>query len=121
MESVAVLPFENTGEDPEAKYLSDGITESLINRPSPLPHLKVIARTSVFRYKGKHPDLATVASELGVRAIVSGRVSQRADGFSVAVEPMDARENGPLEPGPAPGRIVRVRASSRIPAAGRSF
>jgi TolB-like protein/DNA-binding winged helix-turn-helix (wHTH) protein/Flp pilus assembly protein TadD len=96
MESVAVLPFENTGGDPEAEYLSDGITESLINRLSRLPHLKVIARASVFRYKGKHPDLASVANELGVRAVVSGRVSQRADGFSVAVELMDARENKQL-------------------------
>jgi TolB-like protein/DNA-binding winged helix-turn-helix (wHTH) protein/Flp pilus assembly protein TadD len=96
IESVAVLPFENTGGDPEAEYLSDGISESLINRLSRLPHLKVIARASVFRYKGKHPDLASVAGELGVRAVVSGRVSQRADGFSVAVELMDARENKQL-------------------------
>jgi TolB-like protein/DNA-binding winged helix-turn-helix (wHTH) protein/tetratricopeptide (TPR) repeat protein len=93
MESVAVLPFENTGGDPEAEYLSDGISESLINRLSRLPHLKVIARASVFRYKGKHPDLASVARELGVRAVVIGRVSQRGDGFSVSVELMDAREN----------------------------
>ena len=96
MESVAVLPFENTGGDPEAEYLSDGISESLINRLSPLPHLKVIARASVFRYKGKHPDLAVVARELGVRAVVSGRVSQRGDGFSVAVELIDTRENKQL-------------------------
>jgi TolB-like protein/DNA-binding winged helix-turn-helix (wHTH) protein/Flp pilus assembly protein TadD len=96
MESVAVLPFENTGGDPEAEYLSDGISESLINRLSRLPHLKVIARASVFRYKGKHPDLASVARELGVRAVVSGRVSQRGEGFSVSVELMDARENKQL-------------------------
>src|SRR5438093_2756095 len=96
MESVAVLPFENTGGDPEAEYLSDGISESLINHLSRLPHLKVIARASVFRYKGKHPDLASVARELGVRAVVSGRVSQRGDGFSVSVELMDARENKQL-------------------------
>ena len=96
MESVAVLPFENTGGDPEADYLSDGLTDSLINRLSRLPHLKVIARASVFRYKGKHPDLATVARELGVRAVVTGRISPRADGFTVAVELMDAQENKQL-------------------------
>ncbi len=96
MESVAVLPFENTGGDPEAEYLSDGLSESLINRLSRLPHLKVIARASVFRYKGKHPDLAGVARELGVRAVVSGRVSQRGDGFSVSVALMDARDNKQL-------------------------
>ena len=96
MESVAVLPFENTGGDPEAEYLSDGITESLINRLSRLPHLKVIARASVFRYKGKHPDLASVARELGVRAVVTGRISQHGDGFSVGVELVDAGENKQL-------------------------
>lgn len=96
MESVAVLPFENTGGDKETEYLSDGISESLINRLSRLPHLKVIARASVFRYKGKHPDLSSVARDLGVRAVVTGRVSQRSDGFSVAVELMDARENKQL-------------------------
>src|SRR5207247_9336384 len=96
MESVAVLPFENTGGDPDADYLSDGISESLINRLSRLPHLKVIARASVFRYKGKHPELASLARELGVRAVVSGRVSQRGDGFSVSVELVDARENKQL-------------------------
>jgi len=96
LESVAVLPFENTGGDANAEYLSDGLTESLINRLSRLPHLKVIARASVFRYKGRHPDLATVARELGVRAVVTGRVSPRADGFTVAVELMDAHENKQL-------------------------
>src|SRR3989441_11466025 len=96
MESVAVLPFENTGGDREAEYLSDGISESLINRLSRLPHLKVIARASVFRYKGKHPDPARVARELGVRAVVSGRVSQHGDGFSVSVELIDALENKQL-------------------------
>jgi TolB-like protein/DNA-binding winged helix-turn-helix (wHTH) protein/Flp pilus assembly protein TadD len=96
MESVAVLPFENIGGDVEGEYLSDGITESLINRLSRLPHIKVIARASVFRYKAKHPDLASVARELGVRAVVSGRVSQRGDGFSVAVELVDAGEDKQL-------------------------
>jgi TolB-like protein/DNA-binding winged helix-turn-helix (wHTH) protein/Flp pilus assembly protein TadD len=96
MDSVAVLPFENTGGDPDADYLSDGMTDTLINRLSRLPHLKVIARASVFRYKGRHPDLAKVARELGVRAVVTGRVSPRPDGFAVAVELMDAQENKQL-------------------------
>src|SRR6185295_9716734 len=96
MDSVAVLPFENTGGDPDADYLSDGMTDTLINRLSRLPHLKGIARASVFRYKGQHPDLAKVARELGVRAVVTGRVSPRPDGFAVAVELMDAQENKQL-------------------------
>lgn len=96
LESVAVLPFENSGGDPEAEYLSDGISESLINRLSRLPHLKVIARASVFGYKGARHDLSQVARELGVRAIVTGRVSTRKDEFSVSVELTDARENRQL-------------------------
>ena len=96
IDSVAVLPFENVGGDPDAEYLSDGITESLINRLSRLPHLRVIARASVFRYKGKRPDLSSVTRELGVRAVVSGRVAQRGDGFTVGVELMDAQENRQL-------------------------
>jgi TolB-like protein/DNA-binding winged helix-turn-helix (wHTH) protein/Flp pilus assembly protein TadD len=96
IESVAVLPFENASGDPEAEYLSDGLSESLIYRLSRLPHLKVIARASVFRYKGKHPDPSTLARELGVRGVVSGRVTQRGDGFSVAVELTDALENKQL-------------------------
>jgi TolB-like protein/DNA-binding winged helix-turn-helix (wHTH) protein/Flp pilus assembly protein TadD len=96
IESVAVLPFENVGGDPAAEYLSDGLTESLINRLTRLPHLRVIARESVFRYKGKRPRLSTVARELRVRAVVSGRVAQRGDGFTIAVALMDADENKQL-------------------------
>ncbi|MBI3463405.1 MAG: protein kinase [Planctomycetes bacterium] len=91
--SLAVLPFSNLGGDPETEYLSDGITESLINNLSQLSNLKVMSRNSVFRYKGKEVDASVAARELGVRAILTGRVSQRGDGLSVSVELVDARDN----------------------------
>src|SRR5439155_12194007 len=68
--SIAVLPFVNASGDPNTEYLSDGITESIINSLSRLPNLGVIARSSVFRYKGKDTDAPTVGRELGVRAVL---------------------------------------------------
>ena len=79
IDSVAVLPFVNASADPNAEYLSDGITESLINSLSQLPHLKVMSRDSAFRYKGKDTDARAVGQTLGVRAILKGRVIQRGD------------------------------------------
>ncbi len=94
--SVAVLPFANVGGDPDAEYLSDGITESLINSLSRLPQLKVIARSSVFQYKGKEADPQAVGRELGVQGVLSGRVVQRGDSVSVSVEFVDARDKSHL-------------------------
>jgi serine/threonine-protein kinase len=96
IDSLAVLPFANASADPESEYLSDGITETLINKLSRLPDVRVISRASVFRYKGKDADPATIARELGVRAIVTGRVTQRGDGLSMAVELVDARDKRQL-------------------------
>src|ERR1700736_4681904 len=76
IDSVAVLPFVNAGGDPTSEYLSDGITESLINSLSQLPHLRVISRDSAFRYKGKDTDAVSVGRQLGVRAVFKGRVLQ---------------------------------------------
>ncbi len=75
--SVAVLPFANASGDPNAEYLSDGITEGIIDRLSGLPNLKVISRTSAFRYKQRDIEPQKVAKELGVEALVTGRVIQR--------------------------------------------
>jgi serine/threonine-protein kinase len=91
--SVAVLPFVNAGADPNAEYLSDGITESLINSLSMLPHLKVMSRDSAFMYKGKDTDARTVGQTLGVRAVLKGRVMQRGDGLEISAELVDARDN----------------------------
>src|SRR4029077_17832126 len=87
---LAVLPFVNGSADPNAEYLSDGITESLINSLSQLPHLKVMCRDSAFRYKGKEVDAETVGRELGVRAVLKGRVTQRGDSLTISAEMIDA-------------------------------
>src|SRR5207249_9879299 len=77
--SVAVLPFSNASGDPNTEYLSDGITEGIIDRLSGLPTLKVISRTSAFRYKRRDIEPQRVARELAVQALVTGRVAQRGD------------------------------------------
>jgi eukaryotic-like serine/threonine-protein kinase len=91
--SIAVLPFVNASNEPDTEYLSDGISESLINSLSQLPGLKVIARSSVFRYKGREVDPQAAGRELGVQAVLTGRVTQRGDSLLINVELMDARDN----------------------------
>jgi TolB-like protein/DNA-binding winged helix-turn-helix (wHTH) protein/Flp pilus assembly protein TadD len=93
IDSVAVLPFVNASADPNTEYLSDGITESLINSLSQLPHLKVMSRDASFRYKGKETDAQTVGRDLGVRAVFEGRVTQRGDNLTISTELIDARDN----------------------------
>jgi eukaryotic-like serine/threonine-protein kinase len=93
IDSVAVLPFVNASADPNAEYLSDGITESLINSLSTLPHLKVMSRDSAFMYKGKDTDARTVGQTLGVRAVLKGRVLQRGDDLEISAELVDTRDN----------------------------
>ncbi len=84
--AVAVLPFSNQSGDPNMDYLSDGVSESIINNLSQLPGVKVISRSSAFKYKGKEIDPAQVARELSVQAIVTGRVTQRGDQLQVSAE-----------------------------------
>ena len=94
--SVAVLPFSNATGDPNAEYLSDGITEGVIDRLSGLPNLKVISRASAFRYRHRDVDPQKVAKELGVEALVTGRVVQQGNDLSVSAELVDAREDKQL-------------------------
>jgi TolB-like protein/DNA-binding winged helix-turn-helix (wHTH) protein/Flp pilus assembly protein TadD len=91
IDSVAVLPFVNESGDPDAEYLSDGISESLINNLSQLSGVKVIARNSSFKYKGKEVDPQEVALSLGVQTILMGRILKRGDQLQISVELMDAR------------------------------
>ena len=91
--SIAVLPFVNSGQDPNIEYLSDGITESTINSLSNLPNLKVIARSSVFQYKGKETDPRVAGRDLNVQAVLMGRVVQYMDNLSISVELIDVRDN----------------------------
>jgi len=93
IDSIAVLPFTNGGGDANTDYLSDGVTESLIASLTHVPELKVKSRNSVFRYKGKDVDVQKVGNDLGVSALVSGRVVPRGDSIEVSVELTDVRDN----------------------------
>jgi serine/threonine protein kinase len=94
--SVAVLPFANANGDPNTEYMSDGITEGIIDRLSGLPNVKVISRASAFRYEKREIEPQKVGRELGVEALVTGRVVQRGDNLSVTAELVDAREDKQL-------------------------
>ena len=96
IESIAVLPFENQNQNPDAEYLADGVTESIINNLSQLPNLRVSPRSTVFHYKGKGTDPVAVGKELGVRAVLTGRVVQRGDNLTISVELVDVRDNKQL-------------------------
>jgi eukaryotic-like serine/threonine-protein kinase len=96
VESIAVIPFVNQNNDPGADWISDGLTESIINNLTQLPNLKVIARSSVFRYKGKEVDPVAVGKELGVRAVLTGRMMQRDDTMLISAELIDIRDNKQL-------------------------
>ncbi len=96
IDSIAVLPFVNETGDQNMEYLSDGITESIINSLSQLPNLGVIARSSVFRYKGRDTDAQTVGNELKVRAVLTGRVVQRGENLSISIELVDTSNNHQL-------------------------
>ena len=91
--SIAVLPFENRSGTADTDYLSDGIAESLIFRLSQLPDLKVSPVSSVIRYKGREFDAKKIAAELGVGAVMSGRLTQRGDNLTISVELIDAVNN----------------------------
>jgi serine/threonine-protein kinase len=93
IESIAVLPFENQNSDPNSEYLSDGLTESIINSLTQLPGLRVSPRSSVFRYKGKNADPLKAGEELGVRAVLTGRLLQRGENLLVSAELLDVRDN----------------------------
>ena len=94
--SIAVLPLQNRSDDPDTDYLSDGLAESLIFRLTQLPGLKVSPTTSVMRYKDKDEDVAKIASDLGVDAVMTGRLMKRGDNLNITVELVDARNNRSL-------------------------
>lgn len=91
--SVAVLPFADRSGNTDSEYLTDGLAESLIYRLSQLPNLKVSPTSAVMRYKGKEVDVQKIASELGVDAVLSGRMVQRDENVMISVELIDARNN----------------------------
>jgi len=96
LDSIVVLPFENRSNDPGADYISDGITETISSSLTRLANLKVIPTSVAYHYKGKAMDPRQVADELGVRAVLTGRVSQRGEDVTVGVELDDVRQGKQL-------------------------
>jgi serine/threonine protein kinase/tetratricopeptide (TPR) repeat protein len=96
IDSIAVLPLANVGGEPDTEFLSDGLTESLINNLAQVPNLRVLARSTVFRYKGQEVDPQKVGRELQVRAVLTGRVAQRDDAVTISVELVDVETGARL-------------------------
>ncbi|MEK6374659.1 MAG: protein kinase [Acidobacteriota bacterium] len=92
IDTVAVVPFVNVSHDPNVEYLSDGISDSVIDSLSQLPQLHVVARSTVFRYKGKSVDPLAVGRELKVRGIVTGELTQQGDRVLVRVRLTDTKK-----------------------------
>ncbi len=93
IDSIAVLPFENSSADPDTEYLSDGLAESLIYRLTQLPNLKVTPTSVAFRYKGKQSDAEKIGNELRVNAVLMGRITQRGDTLTISAELVDVRNS----------------------------
>ncbi|MCI0665132.1 MAG: tetratricopeptide repeat protein, partial [Acidobacteria bacterium] len=96
VDSIAILPLSNASNDPGAEYLSDGITETIINTLSRLPALRVMARSTVFRYKGRDVYPQDVGRELGVRSVFIGRLLQRGENIVIKTELVDATDGALL-------------------------
>ena len=95
-ESIAVLPFTNSSGDTSAEYLSDGITEGLINNFSQFAGLRVVPRSTVFRYKDQQIDPQEIGRRLGVKAVLTGRVLQRGNAVNIQTELIDVDSNSQL-------------------------
>ncbi len=91
--SIAVMPFANETGNANNEYLTDGMSDSVIDKLSQLPQLKVIARSSAFKYKGKEIDVGAIAKALGVQAIVTGRITQQSDNLQISIEMINATDN----------------------------
>jgi eukaryotic-like serine/threonine-protein kinase len=96
LDSLAVLPFVNVSSDPTTEYLSDGITETIISTLSRISDLRVMARSTVFKFKGRVVDPQAVGGELGVRGVLAGRVLLRGENLVVKVELVDAADGSLL-------------------------
>jgi len=94
--SIAVLPFHNATQDPNNEYLSDGITETIIDTLSRLPHLRVMARSTVFRHKTANVDPIAVGRELAVNVVLTGRVSQMGERLVIRAELVDVNRGWQL-------------------------
>ena len=93
IDSIAVLPFANLGGDPSTDYLSEGLTESLINNLSQSHTLKVMSRNSVFKYKGQEANARAVGRELGVHGVLIGRIAQRGENITISIDLINTRDD----------------------------
>ena len=91
--SIAVLPFVSANSDPDTDYIADGIAGNLIDRLSHLPNLKVSSYTAVFHYKDRQIDPRTIGPELGVEAVLTGRLVRRNDEITINLELVNAKDN----------------------------
>ena len=96
VDSIAVLPFVNATADANNEYLSDGLTESLIGSLSQLPNLKVMARSTVFRYKGKEDDPQKIGQALRVSAVLMGRIMQHGDHVAIEADLVNTADGSEL-------------------------
>lgn len=96
IESLAILPLSNASDDENAEYLADGITESIINSLSQLSKLRVVARTTVFRYKNRVTDPLNIGKELGVRAVLTGKVARKGDVLIIQADLMDVADGSEI-------------------------
>ena len=118
IDSIAVLPFEDTSGDNSIQHLNEGLTDSLISNLSRVPGLKVISLGSVAKFKGRQVEPAAAGAELGVQAILKGRVSRAGDEIDVAVELFDTRDQSRLWRGQFRHRLSEVRALQQAVARG---
>src|SRR6267143_1659642 len=96
IDSIAVLPFTNVGADPNTEYISDGITENIINNLTRLRKLRVVPRSTTFHYKGKDLDPQKIGSELHVSAVLTGRVTQHGENLNIQAELVDVLQQAQL-------------------------
>jgi serine/threonine protein kinase/tetratricopeptide (TPR) repeat protein len=112
IDSLAVLPFENASRDPENEYLSDGIAGSLINSLATIPKLRVMAQSTVFRYKGRPTDAQSAGREMNVRAVLTGRIMQSGGSLRIGAELVDVLTGSQLwgaQYDRKPGDIIAVQ------------
>jgi len=89
IDSLAILPLENASGDPETEYLSDGIAETLIHTLAQLRKIRIVPRALAFRHRGPDVDPLAAGRELGVRAVLSGRMVQRGNDLVVTMDLLD--------------------------------
>ena len=110
------MPFDNASRDPEYEYLSDGITASLINILATVPKLRVMAQSTVFRFKGRAIDPQATGRDLNVRAVLTGRVMQSGGSLRIGAELVDVRYRLSIV-----GRAIRPQVRRHLRNPGRYF